>query len=239
MPEVEISVTGGSCVTVAYILEEDGGLTLVRECRMGSIIVPLEGSCQLLIADNDRQFSDVSEDAWYYDAVRFAAAREIFNGVGNQQFAPELGMNRAMVAQMIYNYDRCSAPGIAAAFADVQPEHWFADAVGWNAKQEIVNGYGTLFGPLDDITREDFVTILYRYARHSGYGVSAEKPLDGFTDAESVRDYALAAMRWAVGTGLLNGYEDGTIRPENPVTRAEVAAMMYRFVNSRVSSSST
>ena len=59
MPEVELSVTGGSCVTVAYILEEDGGLTLVRECRMGSIIVPLEGSCQLLIADNDKQFSDV------------------------------------------------------------------------------------------------------------------------------------------------------------------------------------
>ena len=94
--------------------------------------------------------------------MRFAAAREIFNGVGNQQFAPELGMNRAMVAQMIYNYDRCSAPSIAAAFADVQPEHWFADAVGWNAKQEIVKGYGTLFGALDDITREDFVTILYR-----------------------------------------------------------------------------
>ena len=232
LPEVEIGITGGSVATVAYLLEDDGSLTLIKECRIGNIIVPVEQSCELLIADNDRHFDDVPEDAWYSDAVRFVTAREIFNGVGDKRFAPGMGMNRAMAAQIIYNYDRYSVPGVSSGFQDIQPEDWYADAVAWNARQEIVKGYGALFGPLDDITREDLVTILYRYAGYSGYNVSAEKPLDSFTDADAVLDYARAAMRWAVAAGLLVGYEDGTIRPTNPVTRAEVAAIMYRYVNS-------
>lgn len=228
MPEVVLGLAGGSSGTVAYRKNADGTLTLIKECRE-ELTVPVEDSCELVIADNSKTFSDVTDSAWYADSVRFVAAREIFNGDG-RRFYPNETMTRAMAAQILYNYDRNSVPGDGTVFDDVRPADWFCAAVGWAAANGIVNGYGGGFGAAESVTRQDLVTILYRYARFAGYLMKEGASLDAYSDADTVSDYARDAMRWAVGIGVINGI-DGALAPTAPAERAQVAAMIRRFVN--------
>ena len=228
MPAVEINVKGGGSGVVAFMRQPGGSLKLVKESRIGSVIVPIEGSCELVIADNSKTFADVASTAWYADSVTFVTAREIFNGTGSNRFSPHSAMNRAMVAQIIYNYERSSTAGAASDFADVAADAWYADAVGWANAAGIVTGYGKTYGALDVITRQDLVTILYRYAKTAGYDTDASAVLN-FSDANDVASYAADAMRWATSIGLIRGYADGTIRPTAAASRAEVAAIMQRF----------
>ncbi|MBQ9412122.1 MAG: S-layer homology domain-containing protein [Oscillospiraceae bacterium] len=233
LPEVEIEVEHSGPGTVAYVKEKDGTMTLIKECRTGSVIVPVTGSCELAIVDNTKSFSDVSRTHWANESIAYVTAREIFNGVGNGLFAPESTMNRAMIAQMLYNYDRNSEAGSRSGFADIDPAAWYADAIGWASLLNYVNGYGQSYGASDPVTRQDLVTILYRYAEKNGYNVSGNASLDTYSDAKSVSDYARAAMEWAVGSGIINGMDDGTLSPMESATRAQVSAMMMRFIEQR------
>ncbi len=230
MPVVEIPLTETAPGVVAMLRSADGRTDIIKECYEGSIIFPIENSCEILIVDNTKYFSDVAAESWYASDVAFVTAREIFNGVGDGRFSPTSTMNRAMIAQVLYNFDRYSTASVTNAFSDVKATDWFASAVGWASNNSIVSGYGTVFAAADAVTRQDLVTILYRYAKGASYDVSRTTDLSAFSDENIISDYAKDAMRWAVASGVIGGYSDETIRPTATATRAEVAAIMARFV---------
>ena len=229
MPLAEIGVTERGVGIIAFYLAGDGTPAPIRECREGSVIFPVNDYMQVVIAHNDKSFPDVSMMDWFGSGALFTAAREVLIGTG-ELFEPDIWMSRAMVAQLIYNYerDRRAAPD---DFDDVNPGDWFADAVGWAGSVGYVKGDGVSFRPYDPITRQDLVTILYRYALDEGYNVSARADLGRFPDAVDVADYAREALQWAVADGVILGMDDGTISPTTCATRAQVACIMQRFIS--------
>ena len=170
-------------------------------------------------------FLDVAEGAWYYDAVTYCYENGIMDGTSSVSFAPGMLLNRAMAAQVLYNLADGTA-STAAGFPDVAASAWYADAVNWAAANGYVTGYDNgSFGPEDSLTREQLAVILYRYA-------GSPEPtgsLDGFTDAASASDYAVDALRWAVGEGLLTGKDGGRLDPAGTASRSELAQILARF----------
>ena len=170
-------------------------------------------------------YSDVPANAWYNDAVSFVTEKALMSGTGNNTFAPGDNLTRAMLAQILYNNEGKPATS-GNSFTDVQSGAWYADAVAWAAQKGIVSGYGNgKFGPNDNITREQFVAILWRYAGQP----TSTASLDGFTDIDKASDYALTALRWAVEKGIISGKGNGTRDPTGNATRAEVAQMLMNY----------
>lgn len=173
-------------------------------------------------------FSDVGVDDWFYEAVQYVYENGMMNGVGHNLFAPSSNLTRGMIAQVLYNLEGTPAAG-NGVFTDVAADQWYADAVNWAAANDIVGGYGNgKFGPEDDITREQMAQILYNYAAFKGYDVSVQGDLSTFNDGARISDWALSAMKWAVGSGLLQGY-NGSLNPTGTATRAEVAQILMNF----------
>jgi hypothetical protein len=174
-------------------------------------------------------FTDVDEDDWFYEAVAYVYDKGMMNGVTTTQFAPKENLNRAMIAQVLFNLEGKPA-GADSAFTDVAPTAWYCDAVNWAAANKIVEGYGDgTFGPTDDITREQMAAILYRYAAYKGYDTSVQGDLSLFIDGDKVSAWAVDAMTWAVGTELIGGKGDGILDPTGTATRAEVAQIFMNF----------
>lgn len=173
-------------------------------------------------------FTDVATGDWFYEAVKYAYDNSMMNGVGHNLFAPSSNLTRGMIAQVLYNLEGTPAAG-NGVFTDVAADQWYADAVNWAAANDIVGGYGNgKFGPEDDITREQMAQILYNYAAFKGYDVSTQGDLSTFNDGAKTSDWALSAMKWAVGSGLLQGY-NGNLNPTGTATRAEVAQILMNF----------
>lgn len=174
-------------------------------------------------------FTDVSENDWFYGAVQYVYDNDMMNGVSATSFAPNSNLTRAMMAAVLYNLE--DQPTQAdSSFTDVVDGSWYADAVNWAAANNIVSGYGDgIFGPNDNITREQMASILYRYAEYKGYDVSAVGDLGQFNDADNVSEWANDVMRWAVGAGLINGMGDGSVAPQGTATRAQVATVLMNF----------
>ena len=176
-------------------------------------------------------FTDVKEGDWFHDAVRYVYDNGLMDGVGDGQFAPNATTNRAMVVTILYRL--AGEPDVSGdvAFTDVEPGLWYTDAVLWAAQKGIVNGISeTEFAPAGDLTREQLATILYRYAQDQGYDVSASADLSGFPDAGDIQAYATQALSWAVAEGLLQGFEDDSLQPGGTATRAQIAAILMRFL---------
>ena len=175
-------------------------------------------------------FPDVTEGDWFYDAVRYAYETGLMDGVGDNLFAPNSETTRAQLVTILYRLAGEPEPGGDSGFSDVAAGTWYTDAVAWAAENGIVNGTtDTTFAPGEDITREQLVTILFRYAEAKGYDVSAAADLSGFPDAGDIQSYATQALSWAVAEGLLQGFEDDTIRPGGTATRAQIATILMRF----------
>ena len=175
-------------------------------------------------------FTDVSKDSWYYEAVSFIAEQGLMTGTSTTAFSPDETTTRGMAATILYRLAGSQAGG-SLSFADVADGTWYADAVAWVASQGIMGGYGSgLFGPEDNITREQLAAILYRYAQVKGYDVSAGEDTNSlsYTDALEISEYAIPAMQWACGAGILEG-NDGALNPKGDATRAEVATLLMRF----------
>lgn len=176
-------------------------------------------------------FTDVNEGDWFHDAVRYVYDNGLMDGVGDGQFAPNATTNRAMVVTILHRL--AGEPAVAGdvGFTDVEPGLWYTDAVAWAAQKGIVNGISeTEFAPSGDLTREQLATILYRYAESMGYDVSAQADLSGFPDADQIQSYAAQALSWAVAEGLLQGFEDDSLQPGGTATRAQIAAILMRFL---------
>ena len=176
-------------------------------------------------------FPDVTEGDWFYDAVRCAYENGLMGGVGDNLFAPNSQTTRAQLVTILHRLAGEPEVSGTSGFSDVAAGTWYTDAVAWAAQNGIVNGVSdTEFVPGDDITREQLAAILYRYAACQGYDVSQRADLSGFGDAESISDYAQAALSWAHAQGLVLGFEDGSLRPQGTASRAQIAAVLMRFL---------
>ena len=174
-------------------------------------------------------FPDVDENDWFYDEVVYVYENGLMNGVENNQFAPNTATNRAMLATILYRLAGEPAVSGDLPFTDVAAGTWYTDAVLWAAQNGIVNGLGeNTFAPMNTLTREQLVTMLYRYAEAEGYDVSAAADLSGYPDAGKVQSYAQEAMSWAVAEGIVEGM-DGNLNPAGNATRAQIATILMRF----------
>ncbi len=173
-------------------------------------------------------FVDVNSGAWYYDAVSFVYNKGIMNGVTSTTFEPNSTITRGMVVTMLWRM--AGEPYVSGgSFSDVASGRYYSTAVAWAAKNGIVDGYSsTVFGVNDPVTREQFATILYRYAKYMGYSTTGSS-LYGYDDANKVSSWAKDAMGWAVRNGVIGGVTNTTLCPNNTATRAEVAQMFMNF----------
>ena len=182
-------------------------------------------------AETPLPFTDVTEGDWFYDAVRYAYETGLMDGVGDSLFAPNSETTRAQLVTILYRLAGQPAVSGDLPFTDVESGTWYTDAVLWAAQNGIVNGVSeTEFAPGEDITREQLAAILYRYAAYQGYDVSQRADLSGFGDASSISGYAQEALSWAHAQGLVLGFEDGSLRPQGTASRAQIAAVLMRFL---------
>ena len=175
-------------------------------------------------------FTDVRESDWFYEDVAFAYENGLFAGTSDTTFSPNASMTRAMLVTVLYRLEGQPAVNGRSGFSDVQYNGYYEDAVTWAADNGIVNGTSTTtFSPNANVTREQMAAILYRYAQHKKYNTAASSGLNGFTDHASVSGYAAASLEWAVSEKLVNG-SAGKLMPTGNATRAQVAAILHRFV---------
>ena len=176
-------------------------------------------------------FADVSGSDWFYNDVRYVYEKGIMDGTGADRFSPNAPLTRAMIVTILYRMAGSPSVSGSSDFTDVAAGKWFAKAVAWAAANGIVNGYGSgLFGPNDPVTREQLAAILYRYAVYGGVtAVTLEENLGSFADTAQLSAYAIQAMNWAVGQGLINGSGSNLV-PKAQATRAQVAAIIHRYL---------
>ena len=175
-------------------------------------------------------FTDVRESDWFYDDVVFAYENGLFAGTSDTTFSPNASMTRAMLVTVLYRLEGQPAVNGRSGFSDVTFNSYYEDAVTWAANNGIVNGTSTsTFSPNANVTREQMAAILYRYAQYKKYNTAASSSLNSFSDHASVSGYAVMPLQWAVAEKLVNG-SAGKLMPTGNATRAQVAAILHRFV---------
>ena len=173
----------------------------------------------------DTPFTDVPKGEWFYETVLSAYKQGIVNGLSATQFGPNETTTRGQAITMIYRMVGEPTPTAAAAFADLTQDY-YKNAVAWGVENGVVKGVSdTAFSPDANITRQDLAVLLYRLSGEP----AQEGELTGFTDADDVRDYAQQAMLWAVNSGIITGFDDGTLQPGANATRAQVCTMLMRL----------
>ena len=175
-------------------------------------------------------FTDVSTSDWFYDDVAFVYENGLFSGTDSRSFSPNASMTRAMLVTVLYRLEGEPTVTGRSSFTDVRSGAYYEKAVIWAAANGIVTGTdSTSFSPDAKVTREQLAAILYRYAQYRKLDTDASAKLNSFTDADSVSAYASEALGWAVSESLING-ASGKLMPKGDATRAQVAAILHRFV---------
>lgn len=223
---VQVDETGmltGVAPGTAVITASAGGGAYSARCR----VTVLEGSAP--------HYEDVPEDAWYYEAVQYTSEHGLFQGITETKFGPHITMTRGMLVTVLYRLEgEPAVDGQTQPFTDVDAGRYYGDAITWAANSGVVNGVtDTRFAPEAAVTREQMVTILYRYAGLEGADVTAKADLESFPDHDQVKPYARDAFSWAVGAGIIQGNSNGgvtTLSPRNSATRAQVAAVLMRYL---------
>ena len=180
----------------------------------------------------NRFFEDVTIADWFYDDVMFVCGRGVMQGVSATRFGPHLTATRAMMATILWRMEGSPAPTAEARFTDVRSGQWYSEAVAWTAQSGVYTGYADgSFRPNDSITREQLAAILYRYAKYKGVDVSVGEDTNilSYADAAEISDYAFPAMQWACGAGVMQG-SNGNLLPRGRATRAQIAAMLHRYL---------
>ncbi len=229
---LEIPVKHAAPSVVAVIVKPDGSETVLKKSFVtgDGVVLTLSGAATVKVVDKSTVFSDVSAGNWEKHAVDFVSARDIFRGTGGGAFSPNSSMTRGMLAVVLHNLEDGPAHGLGNSFTDVG-ETWYTDAVQWAAEQGIISGYGDgRYGPNDNITREQLVVMLWRYA---GSPVATDKELH-FADADKTSAYALEALRWARENRVVNGDGNGLLNPQGAATRAQAAQMMMNFIQTQL-----
>ena len=176
-------------------------------------------------------FTDVDTAKWYHESIDYVLKHSMMNGVSGTSFAPNSNLTRGMLVQILFNLEG-KPQSASASFSDVKADAWYAKAVGWAAANKVVTGYadGT-FRANAAVTREQAAAILYRYAQSKGIDVSVGENTNilSYADAMQASEYAIPALQWAVGAGVLNGKGGNLLAPTDTATRAEIAAIMQRW----------
>ncbi|MGN1308159.1 MAG: S-layer homology domain-containing protein [Faecousia sp.] len=217
-----VKVTDGVCTITAvgagktqiYAVTTDGGYS-------ASVAVTVEKGLP---------FVDVAADDWFIDAVHFVFEQNLMLGVSTTKFAPDDLVTRGMVVTVLHRMEGTPSAS-AVGFTDVKDGCWYTDAIYWTQANGIVEGYGDgTFRPDEYMTREELVAVFYRYAEHKGYDVSGGTALKAYSDRAKTQSYAKDAISWAVAVGLIQGFKDGTIRPQDYSNRAQLATVLMRFI---------
>ena len=205
----------------------------------GNVKIPFTHASQYAIVIDDHShatvpvseiFIDIAPDAWYKDAVQYAYDNGLMTGVSATEFAPEATTTRAMIVSILARLEGVESAE-AAGFADVSDE-WYATAVNWAANVGVVNGYeDNTFRPNTAITREQLAAMLMNYSAWKGEDVSARADLSTYSDAATISSWANDVMQWAVAEGLISGMTEDTLQPQGNATRAQVAAILQRFLD--------
>ena len=176
-------------------------------------------------------FTDVSEKDWFYNDAMFVYKNGLMLGTSKTLFSPHGTVTRGMMATILWRMEGSLAPKDENSFTDVEAGRWYANAITWTTENGIFAGYSKdKFGPDDPITREQLTAIFYRYADYKGYKLTITGNLDKFEDADKITDYAKMVMQWAVGNGLIKGKSENLLDPQGTATRAEISAMLHRFI---------
>lgn len=178
-----------------------------------------------------KQFTDVKEDDWYYDASVYVTQKGLMKGTSDTAFSPDVPLTRAMLVTILYRNDGSPSVESNAVFDDTAPDMYYFNAVQWAKGNGIVSGVTEkLFSPDTSITREQLVSILYRYARYKNYNISVKANLSLYDDFKNISDYAILPMQYAISKGLIKGNTDKTLNPLGNATRAQTAVILYRFL---------
>jgi hypothetical protein len=176
------------------------------------------------------EFLDVLTTDWYAEAIRFVNKRGFMSGMDNGMFEPHMPTSRAMIASVLHRMSGGGIAGIENTFADVEEGKWYSQAVLWANESGLIMGYSeSEYGVDDNVTREQLVTILYRFAKMESQDITNQAPLYSFSDFEQVSDWAKAGVEWAIANGLISGYADNTLSPKENASRAEIAQIIYLY----------
>jgi len=193
----------------------------------------MKASFEVNVEGKGLPYADVAAGDWFYDAAAYTYYKGLMTGTDATHFAPYNQLARAQFALILYRMEGEPAVNTDKSFGDIRGDEWYGPAVLWAAEQGIVTGYTDtkLFGPADNITREQMVVMMHRYAKYLNKDTSTSAGLDTFTDASSVSEFAAKAMGWAVGKGIITGKDNGTrIEPWGNTSRAEAAIIIQRFM---------
>ena len=183
----------------------------------------------------DLPFADVPEGYWAYDAIQYVYGEGLMAGTSGSAFSPEGTTTRGQIVTILWRLSGSPVVNYLMDFDDVDPAAYYAEAIRWATSEGIAGGYGGgVFGPDDPITREQLAVMLHRYAQHQGYDVSIGEDTNilSYADAFTVSEYAVAALQWACGAGIISGTGDGsTLTPQGEATRAQAATVLMRFCN--------
>ena len=181
----------------------------------------------------DMPFTDVKEEDWFYGAVVYAYQNSILTGTGETTFSPNGPMTRSMLVTALWRLEGEPEASGASGFPDVKPDAWYAEAVDWASQTGLVSGTGAGFDPEGSVTREQIASILYRYAKLKGWDVSKTASLQDFADGADTSAWATRAMEWAYAEKLITGKDGNRLDPQGQATRAEVAAILMRLLESK------
>lgn len=217
-----LTVTDGSGRELT-LTEKDGKYTFL----MPDSEVTVTATFRMKEESTDNPFADVAEDAWYADAVLYCYAHDYFKGTGEDTFEPGGQMTRAMFATVLWRIAGKPEAAGDSPFTDVEAGKWYTQAIAWAAEKGILLGYGGgIFGTNDPVTREQIVTIFWRYLARPEAG---DADLSAFRDAEEISAWAKDAFRWAIGAGIIRGKGNGILDPLGTATRAEVAQIVMNY----------
>ena len=191
--------------------------------RNGEVLPANEDHCP------SRVFADVDTSRWYHEGVDHVVREKLMNGVSETLFHPNHNLTRGELVTVLYRMAGTPAVEASTPFTDVAEGRFYSDAVAWAYENEITEGVtDTLFAPNTDVTREQLVTFLYRYAQRKGLKTDAVGSLDQYPDAGSIGNFAVEPMTWAVTNGIVDGL-DGKLAPKAASTRAQIATVIMRF----------
>lgn len=192
-----------------------------------STILCLTMSAPAFAAVSDTGFSDVDAGTWYAESIMYVRNNSIMSGTDNFTFSPDATMTRTMLATVLYRMAGSPAVSGAPDFTDVASGAYYGDALAWASENNIISGYGNgLFGVDDPVSREQIAVILWRY--HGGETTTVS---NSFTDSFTISDYAASAVSWAAANGIVSGRSDGSFGPRDSATRAQVAAILHRYLS--------
>ena len=222
-----IQVSGGGTV------EEKSGVCVLVDGKLCVELTATHLSTFIVLNREGLPFTDI-DGHWAYDAIAYAYYHGLFKGTSETTFEPQTTMSRAMLVTVLHRMEGEPKPASeTSVFEDVPEGTWYTEGVTWAAEMGIVEGYGDgKFGPTDDVTREQMAAILYRYSVWKGYDVSKASDLAAYEDKDEVHDWAMTAMRWANAEGLIIGRTETTLVPRGNATRAEVATILMRYLES-------